>query len=361
MLEMWLPMGFVRPEAIGERARQAEADGWDGLEVYDTQCLFGDPFVMMTAAALSTNRLRFSIAASNPVTRHPSVAAAAAASAAAISGNRVRFGVARGDSSLAYVGGTPASVTVFEQYLSAVRGYLRGEAVPFDSISEWRLTQDVAKLHLSHAPPDSRLTWLDPAAPPVPIEVYATGPRVLRVAARWADRVCLAVGADPARLRWAIEIVKAARQDACLDEASLSIMSTVLVGVADDMGRARRSVANMVASSARFAVMGGGVVGPATPAQRLVYEAVARAYDMTQHGLYGSQVDALTDDFIDSHAVVGPVDRCIERIIELTSLGIDSFMLVPPQGDASLDDILSGYRRLVEDVVPAVRAAAETN
>jgi 5,10-methylenetetrahydromethanopterin reductase len=138
-------------------------------------------------------------------------------------------------------------------------------------------------------------------------------------------------------------------------------MATVMVGVADDIGGARRSVANLVASSARFAVMGGRIVGPATPAQRDVYEAVARAYDMTQHGLYGSQVDALTDDFIDSHAVVGPVDRCIERIVELSNLGIDSFMLVPPQGDASQDDILNGYRRLVDDVVPAVRAAAETN
>jgi 5,10-methylenetetrahydromethanopterin reductase len=161
-----------------------------------------------------------------------------------------------------------------------------------------------------------------------------------------------------ARLRWAIDVAKAARAEAGLDEASLSIMASVMVGVADDMDRARRSVANMVASSARFAVMGGRVVGPATREQQLVYEAVRRAYDMTHHGLFGSQVEALTDDFIDTHAIVGPAVRCVERIMELTAIGIDSFMLVPPQGDASPDDIVYGYRRLAEDVVPAVRAAA---
>ena len=45
--ELWAPMGTVRPEGISERARQIEADCWDGMTVYDTQCLFGDATVMM--------------------------------------------------------------------------------------------------------------------------------------------------------------------------------------------------------------------------------------------------------------------------------------------------------------------------
>jgi 5,10-methylenetetrahydromethanopterin reductase len=164
----------------------------------------------------------------------------------------------------------------------------------------------------------------------------------------------LGLGADVERLRWAIETARAARGEAGLDPSSLSMAAIAPVGVADDMGRARRSVANMVASSARFSVMSGRVVGPVDAARREVYEAIGRAYDMNQHGGSGSQVDVLDDEFIDSYAVVGPPARCVERILELADLGIDAFMLAPPQGDADSDDIRDGYRRLVDEVLPAL-------
>jgi 5,10-methylenetetrahydromethanopterin reductase len=358
--ELWMPMGSVRPEEIAERARRAEADGWDGLKVYDTQCLFGDAFVMTTAAAVATGRLRLSLSTSNPVTRHPAVAASAIASVAAIAGPRIHYGIGRGDSALAYVGGAPASVAMFERYLRAVRSYLHGKPVPFDALTEWRLTDDVSTLRLGHAPEDSSLRWLDPAAPPVPIEVYATGPRVLGVAGRLADRVALGLGADVARLRWAIDVARTARAAAGLDPGTLSFSAIVPTGVADDHDRARRSVANMVASAARFAVISGRVVGPVTDAQRQVYEAIGDTYDMNQHGGLGDQVDALTDEFVDTYAIVGPPSRCAERILELSELGIDAVMLAPPQGDASDDDIRDGYRMLVDEVFPLVRTSART-
>jgi 5,10-methylenetetrahydromethanopterin reductase len=358
--ELWMPMGAVRPEDIADRARRAEADGWDGLKVFDTQCLYGDAFVMTTAAALATERLRLSLSTSNPVTRHPAVAAAAIASVAAIAGPRVYYGIGRGDSALAYVGGTPASVDMFERYVTAVRAYLSGESVPFEMIAEWRLTDDVARMRLAHAPEASSLRWLDPAAPRVPIEVYATGPRVLAVAGRLADRVALGLGADVERLRWAIDLARGARAGAGLDPRTLSFSAIVPTGVADDADRARRSVANMVASAARFAVISGTVVGPVTDAQRRVYEAIGASYDMNRHGGLGEQVDALTDDFVDTYAIVGPPARCAERILELAELGIDAMMLAPPQGDADEDDIRDGYRMLVDEVMPRVRTGAGT-
>jgi 5,10-methylenetetrahydromethanopterin reductase len=285
------------------------------------------------------------------------VAASAIASVAAIAGPRVHYGIGRGDSALAYVGGAPASVAVFERYVTAVRAYLHGEAVPFETIAPWRLTEDVSTLRLGHAPEASSLRWLDPAAPPVPIEVYATGPRVLAVAGRRADRVALGLGADVDRLRWAIGLARTARAEAGLDPATLSFSAIVPTGVAHDLDRARRSVANMVASAARFAVISGPVVGPVTDAKRRVYEAIGARYDMDQHGGLGDQVAALTDEFVDAYAIVGTPARCAERVIELAALGIDAVMLAPPQGDADADDIRDGYRMLVDEVLPLVRAA----
>lgn len=95
-------MGWIGPEGIAAWAQQVERDGWDGMRVFDTQCLQGEAFVMMTSAATATTTLNLSIATSNPVTRHPSVAASAIASVACIAGGRVACGIGRGDSASAY-------------------------------------------------------------------------------------------------------------------------------------------------------------------------------------------------------------------------------------------------------------------
>src|SRR5262249_31391816 len=146
--------------------------------------------------------------------------------------------------------------------------------------------------------------------------------------------------------------------DAGLDPTTLSVAAIVPTGVADDMERARQSVANMVASAARFAVINGSVVGPVSHTKRAVYEAIGRSYDMNKHGGHGSQVDALTDEFIDSYAIVGSPQRCAERILELHELGVGSFMLAPPMGDADAEDIRDGNHRLVHEVLPVVRSYA---
>src|SRR5207245_2158948 len=57
-------------------------------------------------------------------------------------------------------------------------------------------------------PPENRLQWIASAGPKVPVDVAASGPRVIKLAARVADRITVAVGADPARLQWALGIAR---------------------------------------------------------------------------------------------------------------------------------------------------------
>jgi 5,10-methylenetetrahydromethanopterin reductase len=299
--------------------------------------------------------LKVTTAASNPLTRHPSVIASAVASVAAIAPGRVLLGIGRGDSALAYIGGAPASVDVFERYVDAVRRYLNGQPVSFDALRDWSFERGLATIQLGVAPSVSELRWLDPAVPAVPVQVFATGPRVISVGGRLADRVTFGLGADVVRLQWAVDLARVARADAGGDPTTLSLGSAIPIGVADDMDRARRSVANMVASEARFSVMSGRVVGPMLDANRRIYESIGLAYDMNKHGGSGTQVDVLTDEFIDEFAIVGPPSRCVERILELVELGLDHLMLAPPQGDAAQEDQAQGYRRLVDDVLPNLR------
>ena len=75
--EVWTT-GIAWPGAVERAATRAEAAGFDGLAVVDSQNLAGDPWVGLALAARETEHLHLGTAVTNPVTRHPAVTAAAA-------------------------------------------------------------------------------------------------------------------------------------------------------------------------------------------------------------------------------------------------------------------------------------------
>src|SRR5207249_9844011 len=90
-----------------------------------------------------------------------------------------------------------------------------------------------------------------------------------------------------------------------------------------------------VASFARFSVMHGRVSGPADESQRDVLEHLHQAYDMNVHTQAGTpQAAALTDEFADRFAILGPADECTERLSALTKLGLDRLVIIGPSMNA---------------------------
>jgi len=235
-LEFWR-VGQTTPRAIGVDAPQLERDGWDGLLIADSQCVIGDSYVALAIAAQATSTIGLGVGVTNPVTRHPSVTASAAAGVQELSGGRVVLGIGRGDSSLAHIGLAPASPAVFENYVRTVRTYLGGGPVPFDQLDRAG-HRPSTELGGAGIPEESRLRWLNPDVPRVPVDVAASGPAAIGVAARHADRVTFGVGADHERLSWAIETARAARADAGLDPATLSMGAYVNVVAHPDEGAA---------------------------------------------------------------------------------------------------------------------------
>ena len=343
--------GLSHPAVVERMATSAEAAGWDGMLVVDSQNLAGDPYVGLALAARATSTLRLGTGVTNPGTRHPSATAAGIGSVHAASGGRAVLGIGRGDSALAHLGLAPASVDDLERYVTILRAYLGGGPVPFDDLAVYH--RDGARLidalGLATAPADSRLHWLDPSLPPVPVEVVATGPRMLDAAARSADRVLLAVGADAARVEWAVDRVRATNPD-------VPIASFVNVVVHDDAEIGRRLAAGGVATFARFSVMDGRVRTPIDADSEAVLGQVHGAYDMTMHTRSGSaQAGTLSGDFTDRFAVVGPADHCIERLQRLLALGIDRLIVVGPSFDADVAEAKRARNDMVAEVLPALR------
>jgi 5,10-methylenetetrahydromethanopterin reductase len=346
--EVWTT-GIAWPGAIERAARRAEAAGYDGLAVVDSQNLAGDPYVGLALAARATDQLRIGTAVTNPVTRHPAVTAAAAVTLQVASEGRFVLGIGRGDSALAHLGRAPAEVPTFERYLAVLRAYLHGEDVGFDEVDfHESVAPPVDKLRLAESPATSRLHFLPPGLPTVPIEVAATGPRVLAAAARHADRVLLAVGADPERVQWGIQTVRAA--------GAAPVGAFVNVVAHPDITVARELASGGVATFARFSVMHGAVSGPADPDQRDTLTAVHDAYDMTRHTQVGSpQAATLTTNFIDRFGIVGDPDACVARLEELSALGLDKLIVTGPTLGADPGEARAARERFAADVLPALR------
>jgi 5,10-methylenetetrahydromethanopterin reductase len=356
MTQFWT-VGVSAPRSIGRYAAKLEADGFDGVAVVDSQNLSGDPYVALAMAAVNTSTLGLATGVTNPYTRHPAATASSIASVQSLSNGRAVLGIGRGDSALAHLGLSPAPVSVFARYLRRLQGYLRGDDVPFDEGADSSAIASVDALGLGDQPAASRIQWIN-AFPKVPLDVAATGPQVIELAAVVADQVTFAVGADTERLTWAIELARAARREAELDPDQLGIGAYVNVAVHPDLEVARRLTVGGLSTLARFNVMHGRPVGPYDEGSAAMLTELHHRYDMNHHTQGGSvQAATLTPEFVDRYAVVGSVDTVRSRLSELMALGIGRFVLMGVGRAPGLEgESEVAYRNLVDEVMPALRS-----
>lgn len=357
-LEFWR-VGQLRARTIASDAAELERAGWDGLLMGDNQCLAGDCYVALAIAAQATSSIKLGVGVTNPVTRLPSVTAAAAAGIQELSGGRMVLGIGRGDSALAHVGLAPAGVGDFERYLRNVQTYLRGEAVPVGELDRYG-QRPATDLGAAGVPDDSRLHWLDSSRPKVPLNVAASGPAVIAIAARHADQVTFGVGADTGRLAWAIETARAARRDAGLDPETLRMGAFVNVVAYPDEEVAVDLAAVSVTTFARFSIMHGKTSGPVDDRSRVVLEKLASSYDLREHASgdarHGTAVDR---DYIASFGIVGTPEQCADRLVRLGGLGLDRVVILggfARAGEQDSEKLRVSREVLAAEVFPAVRA-----
>ena len=356
-MEFWTAT-VAAPSRSADFARRAEAAGWDGMLVVDSQNLSGDPYICLALGAEATETLGLATSVTNPVTRHAAVTASSALSVQRLSHGRMVVGIGRGDSALAHLGRAPARLGWFERYVAHLQAYLGGQEIAFKDVD---VPDDAAGptevLGLAGEPETSAIRWIGDG-PKVPVEVVATGPRVIGIAARHADRVLLALGAEPKRVAWGIETARQAAAAAGRDPAALRFGAYVNVVCDDDPARGRELGRATTGLFARFSVMYGEISGPADEAQAEVFRNLHDRYDMNAHGQAGGrQTTALTEEFIDGYAIVGGPDHCASRLNDLLELGIEKFLVMGPNFAAPSAEARAAAARFAEDVLPQVRGA----
>jgi 5,10-methylenetetrahydromethanopterin reductase len=310
---------------IGRLARAMEDAGWDGLAVGEAHGLLPDPYVALALAATATTTLKVGTAVAVPL-RDPLLAASAMATVQAIAGGRASFSIGRGDGAMKVLQRTAIPVARFEAYLRRLQGFLRGEDVELDGA--------VASM--------ARLGTIDPSldVPKPPVNVAATGPKMIRLAARYADGVSFAFGADVERLRQGVARVREACRDAGRDPEEVTLGCYVQVAVCDAGGedRARDLIRGLIMTHSRFSGFDGkalpevsgedrGRIASSLHAMEDVLRSSRGGTERTAGGAPGELEfyprDAVDAEFIDRFGIVGSAERCAERLQQILNLGIN--------------------------------------
>jgi 5,10-methylenetetrahydromethanopterin reductase len=346
-VEFWASVRSL-PGQTAPQAIQHEEEGWDGITYTDSQSMSGDVYVALATGAAATSRLKLGTGVTNPWTRHPAVAAAAISCVQVESGGRAELGVGRGDSSMARLGLAPASPAALERYLIQVQTYLSGGSVPVDIGDERGVetTQTVASV-----PTDSSLEWYKElgGVKKVPVFAVASGPKVLHLAARLADRVGLVLGADLDRIKWGIS-------EARKENSQVPVSAYLSVVPHPDTDQAVEYARGIAGTFSRYSAMHGKVYAPTGQLDENALKSIATGYELQNHyKSSGHQATVLTPEFVRSFVILGSSEHCIERLQEIRDAGIDRFHVSMTTPDVDRGVAAQIRKRFVEEVMPAFR------
>ncbi len=174
---------YSDPRLVADLARDAEKAGWDGFWVWDHIIRdpadpHADPWILLTAIALATERIRLGAMVTPLARRRPSDVARQAATLDHLSGGRLVLGVGSGSRTHEFASfGDPADLRtraeMLDEGLAVIEGLWSGRPFDFDG-----------RHYKIHAP-----TFLPVPVqkPRIPVWVAATWPvpAPVRRAARW--------------------------------------------------------------------------------------------------------------------------------------------------------------------------------
>jgi 5,10-methylenetetrahydromethanopterin reductase len=334
--------GLILSPWIGRTARVAkkvEELGFSTLLLTDSQNLAPEVFTQLMVAAQATTRLRIGTGVTNPVTRDSAVLASAALSLQAESNGRMVLGLGRGDSAVQRIGKDLYPLSDFRRYVNELQAYLGGAKVErggFESQLEWHRFID---------------------QPKVPLQIAATGPKVVELAAQQADAVMLAIGADVEHVGAALAHARAAAKTAGRAPGSVRFGAFVNVVMHPDVNVARTAVRGAAASFARFSSFKGSPIERLPPPLQSAVAFLREHYDMKDHTRESSpHARAMEDQFVDWFALAGPTERVLPRFEALAALGLDFIYMVSASSDTAREVARTSLAMLSRDVLPMLAA-----
>jgi 5,10-methylenetetrahydromethanopterin reductase len=313
-------------EAV-ERAKRAEALGFEAIFFADSQMNNVDPYQAMALCALNTKTIRFGTAVTNMVYRDPTITANSFATLNEISAGRAIVGMGTGDGPVYSLGRSATKLTEFEKGLRVIRDLLHDRGV--DVARSKERAGGTVRLNIGNRP--------------VPIYISAEGPKTLRVAGRTCDGVILGTGFDKAVTDWASrQIAEGAREEG-RSLADIDMMPAGMIVVDDDGDRARQRVRSRMANRAhhnfRF-TMETVPEGEAAAIQRFMDN-----FDISKPIEERIDPNLVTDYLRERFTIAGTPAECIAKVKRLEADGIKRILLTPP--NAIYDQVMDKWGKEV--------------
>jgi len=283
--------------------KRAEELGFSHIWVGDSHLIWREPFVNMSAIALSTSKVVIGTGVTNPITRHPSVLASAYASLDELAPGRIAVGIGLGDSSLETMGLKQARRAQLEEAVAQMRTVIEGGEAELES----------GKIHINFG-----------RGQKIPFYFAASGPKMLELAGRIADGAIILVGVDSGALDKALARIESGAKAAGRKLSDLDLVLWVPCAVSDE-ARAKDAVkahvARVVAHPLPFAL---------NDEEQQVLDDIRKAYNYYQHmDQKASQAQVIPDWLVDKFAIAGTSKECAAKVEELKSSGIDQVAIIP--------------------------------
>ena len=322
-----------------DNARLAEEVGFDWVGIADSQSLFRELFVTLTAVGQATERVMIGPSVTNPLTRHPAVMASAIASVHELSGARAMLGIATGDSAIYNINERPRGLQGLREYILAVRELLRGHPAQY-------------------AGRDIHTKWVGAQADnPVPIYIAAEGPKTLELAGEIADGVICGMGLSREVVQLSLDhlAIGAERAGKTLDDLDIWALARVNVGRDRDqlIDEIRMELASMAHHAFRFTLEGKLV----PPELADAISKVQQGYQPAHHEDLGESPNAgLMQDpellayMTERFAVVGTAEACAARIQDIRAAGFHQLLFT-----GFVDERAELIRALGQQVFPRCR------
>lgn len=299
-----------------EWARLAEEVGFERLGVTDGQSIRRELYAAMTAVALHTQRILFGPRVTNPVTRHPAVAASALATIEEMAPGRVFAAIGSGFNAVETISERPATLQQMRAYIQAIRElHTRG-------VTEYRGKT-------------VKFLW---ARPRIPLYLAAHGPRTLQLAGEIADGVVVGTGALPEVVADSLQQIRigAERSGRRLEDLDIWWFLVAYLGQdrASAVDRIRTSLAGLCHGLARLTTDGKFIPPELLGPVKTLY----REYVSDEHVLTGARGETkrnaelvdrlgLKDYLAERFAIVGTPEECVARLRNVQALGVDKVWL----------------------------------
>lgn len=318
----------------------AEDTGFACAYIGDSQMIWREPYVLLGAAAMTTQRIILASGVTNPITRDLGVLAAAWASLYEMVGDRLLLGIGSGDSSVETLGKKPSTLANLERSIAGLRQLIGGQTLTHaETKSEVRLTYAHSGTH-------------------IPIYPAVSSPKIHRLAGKVGDGAIVLVGVDPQFLKASRQALEAGAAEAgtTLQAKKFRVVCWTPCSIQEDGVAARKAVKAHVSR-----ILKRRLPFELDAAAMEVVDKIRKQYEYYEHMVVGTaHGEVVPDEMVERFAIAGTPKEAREQIERLAASGlVDEIAIIPHTHDATDRDRII---RLVGEMIPgAVRVGRTPN